>query len=134
MDTPSASDHSGDETDTDFATHAFGSGRPQVRRDSEISSIADYDDLEELQARPTPPSPKLRPSGPTIRSRHDLDHVYFRHDTIVFANFDILRASDASFGLAIIYLVAAFVLPNLSAKAQVAAIFGNALVWRLIHR
>lgn len=68
-----------------------------------------------------------------IRSQHDFDAWYFRQDTIIFQNFDPLRATDFAFGLATIYLCAAFILPYLSAKQQLVAVFVNALLWRIGH-
>jgi len=72
-------------------------------------------------------------SRPKLQSRHDLDNYYFRHDTVMFHNIDLLRSADLSFVLAMFYLGCAFVLPHLSPGQQIAAVTVNALGWRVIH-
>jgi phosphatidylethanolamine N-methyltransferase len=137
-DTPYATDASDYDTDTDDATHKF-------RRDSTASSTMSEDldaEYEEEEAHApgsfTSSSDLSHNLGintvkPHLRSKHDFDAWYFRQDTIIFQNFDPLRATDFAFGLAVFYLCAAFILPYLSPRQQLVAIFMNALAWRLGH-
>lgn len=149
-DTPCGTDASDYDTDIDSAAHTFNAGTAngndatQQRRDSVASSTTS----EDLDAEDDAPAPNSYISSesnfgtnttastgnkPHIRSKHDFDAWYFRQDTIIFQNFDPLRATDFAFGLAIIYLGAAFVLPYLNDKQQLAAFFVNALLWRIGH-
>ncbi|KAH8077088.1 phosphatidylethanolamine N-methyltransferase [Cristinia sonorae] len=78
------------------------------------------------------PSGRKRAESP-VTSQHDLLHQYFRQDTILFHNIDILRASDAQLVLLVFYVALAVFLPQLSPKASLALHFTHALMWCLFH-
>lgn len=134
-DTPFGSDESDYDTDTDATSHAFTSGR-QHRSNSEVSEDLDADQ---------PASPICeKPSGgfvsnlPTlsrggITSKHDFDAHFFRSDLLVLRNFDPFRATDTVFVTAMFYLMTSCLLPLLSQRGQLAALFINALGWRVVH-
>ncbi|KAK9894347.1 hypothetical protein P389DRAFT_205768, partial [Cystobasidium minutum MCA 4210] len=127
----------------DASSSVAGAGDHTTNRRASVASSASSADLDaEDEARA--PSSYVSTAGssfglghgtdkPHLRSKHDFDAWYFRQDTIIFQNFDPLRATDFAFGLAVIYLLAAFVMPYLSPKQQLVAVFVNALVWRLGH-
>ena len=133
--TPAGSDASEDETDTeteadtDSASHRFPKFRRAISTTSSMSLGAEDD--PPLDA--TPAASDSMGNRPQLRSRHDLDNYHFRHDTIIFQNFDPLRASDFGFALAVFYLVTGSLLPNISHTNQIVAIFVNALAWRIVH-
>ena len=142
-DTPAGTDESDYESDTDTAIHNFHAGRHE-RRGSEVSE--DLDAEEPTFSRTTPdaafapaPGTALRQHQqpptrrPQLLSQHDFDTYYFRHDLLVLQNFDILRAADFAFALAMFYCGAAFVMTLLSSRAQLVAILANAVAWRFIH-
>lgn len=146
-DTPYGSDASDyDDTDTDSATHGFDTTPTRAEhsasnRRASVASSTTSTDLDADYDAPAPSSYVSTESNfgtnnankPHILSKHDFDAWYFRQDTIIFQNFDPLRATDFAFGLAVIYLVAAFVLPYLTHKQQLVAVFVNALLWRIGH-
>ncbi|GLB44428.1 putative catalyzes the first step of the methylation pathway of phosphatidylcholine biosynthesis, the SAM-dependent methylation of phosphatidylethanolamine (PE) to phosphatidylmonomethylethanolamine (PMME) [Lyophyllum shimeji] len=66
-------------------------------------------------------------------SQHDLLNKYFRQDTIVLRNLDLLRANDAMLVLIITYCLAMAFLPRLSDAAMLRLHFLHALTWCLIH-
>jgi phosphatidylethanolamine N-methyltransferase len=154
-DTPYASDGSNSyDTDTDSAAHTFtgGSNASNIHNNNNNNnrrpSVASSTMSEDLDAEYDAPAPNSYISSSDlssrhtlfkssdrshIRSKHDFDAWYFRQDTIIFQNFDPLRATDFAFGLATVYLCAAFVLPYLSQKQQLVAVFINALLWRIGH-
>lgn len=154
VDTPYASESSDNyDTDTDSAAHTFTGGTNASNTDNNNSSnrrpsVASSTMSEDLDADYDAPAPDSFISSSDlssrhtlfkssdrshIRSKHDFDAWYFRQDTIIFQNFDPLRATDFAFGLATVYLCAAFILPYLSQKQQLAAVFVNALLWRIGH-
>ncbi|KAH7924203.1 hypothetical protein BV22DRAFT_1196127 [Leucogyrophana mollusca] len=66
-------------------------------------------------------------------SQHDLHNKYFRRDTVVLQNVDLLRSSDAMLVLVIFYLLVASVLPTLSHQATLALHFAHACAWAIFH-
>lgn len=132
-DTPAGSDASdADDTDTDVASHAY-----RHKRSASDASSADLDAEDEERRRAYGSRLSSRRQSihdpPRLQSRHDLDNYYFRHDTVIFQNLDLLRSADLSFVLSILYLGSAFILPYLSANQQIAAFAVNALAWRVVH-
>lgn len=139
-DTPANTDGSDYDTDTDSAAHAFsrnGENALDRRRSSSASSTlsADLDAEDDATAAVSSLSSNetISTQKPYLRSKHDFDTWYFRHDTLIFQNFDPLRATDFAFGLAAFYSCAAFLLPYLSERQQLIAVFANALLWRVGH-
>lgn len=131
----------GDYTETDATSHATGAPRDKGRSVS-ISSVSDLGiDDDEDGDRATPTVTNMLPSSfgqssprhPTAQSKHDVESQFFRHDTVILSNFDILRASDVGFALAIFYMLSAWMFTVLSRRNQLIAIFANALAWRIIH-
>ncbi|CAK5271251.1 unnamed protein product [Mycena citricolor] len=70
---------------------------------------------------------------PKAVSQHDLLTKYFRRDTIILKNFDLLRANDVTLALILAYSVAFSVMPRLSDTAALALHFAHALAWSLVH-
>ncbi|KAH7911129.1 phospholipid methyltransferase-domain-containing protein [Hygrophoropsis aurantiaca] len=66
-------------------------------------------------------------------SQHDLHNKYFRRDTVILQNVDLLRSSDAMLVLVIFYLMIASVLPTLSYQATLALHFAHACAWAIFH-
>lgn len=139
-DTPAGTDASDYDTDTDSAAHAFsrnGENALDRRRSSSASSAlsADLDAEDDVTAAVSSLSSDetISTQKPYLRSKHDFDAWYFRHDTLIFQNFDPLRATDFAFGLAAFYSCAAFLLPYLTERQQLVAVFVNALLWRVGH-
>ena len=134
-DTPVGTDESDYETDTDATSHAFRNGS-RSRRESEISEDLDADQPTSPSVNsPSMPCISTKPARhrPQLLSKHDFDAYYFRNDLLMLKNFDPLRATDFAFALAVFYLVAAVGLTLLSLRAQLVALFINALAWRIIH-
>lgn len=141
VDTPAASDN--EDTDTDASAHRFQHDRRASNASSESTDL-DTDEelhLEDFSMRSrTPVAAGLFPHSPTravpkphLRSRHDLDTYYFRHDQVILKNFDPLRATDFGFAVAMFYVCLSFILPNLGKTAQIVTLCVNALGWRFIH-
>lgn len=103
-------------------------------------------------------SPKLSSSSTKSKTRaitqHDLLNRYFRNDTIMLHNLDLLRwvrpsrlsstdllngwrgyyrASDSMLVLVVFYALASLVIPHLSDRATLIMHFAHALLWRLFH-
>ncbi|KAF7759714.1 hypothetical protein Agabi119p4_11409 [Agaricus bisporus var. burnettii] len=67
-------------------------------------------------------------------SQHDLLNKYFRRDTVVLKNLDLLRANDLMLGLIIFYAFAWMLSPrNISKEVMLAVCFLHAAAWCLIH-
>ncbi|KXN92537.1 Phosphatidylethanolamine N-methyltransferase [Leucoagaricus sp. SymC.cos] len=67
-------------------------------------------------------------------SQHDLLNKYFRRDTVVLKNLDLLRASDIMLVLVMLYGFAVMIIPsNLSNRTILTLHFVHALTWCLIH-
>ncbi|KAJ7574037.1 phospholipid methyltransferase-domain-containing protein [Mycena floridula] len=62
-------------------------------------------------------------------SQHDLLNKYFRRDTLIIKNFDILRANDAMLLLVVSYSLVFSFLPTLPLSLH----FAHALAWCLFH-
>ena len=120
------------EIDTDVATHRF-SHRHRGASASSTSSSMDLGAGDEILKETNIIAPLNVGIRPQLQSRHDLDNYYFRHDTIIFQNFDPLRASDLAFALAVFYLVTACIVQYINPTKQLVAMFVNALAWRFIH-
>jgi phosphatidylethanolamine N-methyltransferase len=141
VDTPAVSDN--EDTDTDASAHRFQHDRRASNASSESTDLdADEEaDIHEFGLRSrTPVAANFLPHSPTravpkphLRSRHDLDTYYFRHDQVILKNFDPLRATDFGFAVAMFYIGLSFILPCLSKTAQIATLCANALGWRFIH-
>ncbi|KAG6834035.1 phosphatidylethanolamine N-methyltransferase [Arthromyces matolae] len=97
-----------------------------------------------------PPSSKHQPKasvssvssaggdGPTSNrkkpaSQHDLLNKYFRHDTIVLKNLDLLRANDLTLSLILTYSLCISFLPSLSDSTMLRLHFLHALTWCTVH-
>jgi len=141
MDTPAVSDN--EDTDTDASAHRFQHDRRASNASSESTDLdaeEDGDPLRlDLRSR-TPVAAHLLPHSPTraapkphLRSRHDLDTYYFRHDQVILKNFDPLRATDFGFAVAMFYIGLSLILPFLRTTSQIAILCANALGWRFIH-
>ncbi|KAJ4480883.1 phospholipid methyltransferase-domain-containing protein [Lentinula aciculospora] len=77
-------------------------------------------------------SPKKRKSI----SQHDLLNKYFRRDTVIFRNLDVLRAPDALLVVLIAYVTLFTLLPSsvfASHPSLVAVHFIHALAWSIFH-
>lgn len=138
LDTPAVTDHEDNgDSDTDIAVHSTG----HPRRDSSASTISVDSNMDEIDRdTPVPTASRLHSRKTTstvydrpLRSQHDLESHYFRHDTILFTNFDWLRASDVGFALGIVYMSAGWLSTYLTLNQQIVAFFLNALAWRFIH-
>ncbi|KAJ6578767.1 phosphatidylethanolamine N-methyltransferase [Mycena vulgaris] len=66
-------------------------------------------------------------------SQHDLLTKYFRRDTVVLKNVDILRANDATLVLIITYSLVISLLPRVSSRTALGLHFAHALAWCLFH-
>ncbi|KAI3614456.1 phosphatidylethanolamine n-methyltransferase [Moniliophthora roreri] len=72
------------------------------------------------------------PKRKTI-SQHDLLNKYFRRDTVVLKNLDLLRSNDAMLVLIIFYSLSFSLLPQLSDNILLAIHFTHAFAWTLFH-
>ncbi|KAF5353374.1 hypothetical protein D9756_008040 [Leucocoprinus leucothites] len=67
-------------------------------------------------------------------SQHDLLNKYFRRDTVVMKNLDLLRANDFMLTVIVLYAFAVMLIPsNLSDRTAQALHFVHALTWCLVH-
>ncbi|PPQ99600.1 hypothetical protein CVT24_005176 [Panaeolus cyanescens] len=66
-------------------------------------------------------------------SQHDLLNKYFRRDTLVLKNVDILRASDAMLVLLVLYGTFFAIIPALSHRMSLVLHFFHATTWCLVH-
>ncbi|EGN94642.1 hypothetical protein SERLA73DRAFT_77399 [Serpula lacrymans var. lacrymans S7.3] len=75
------------------------------------------------------------PRSPTERaiSQHDLHNKYFRSDTVIFHNVDLLRSSDAMLVLIVFYVVVGCFLPALSHETALVLHFVHACAWCIFH-
>ncbi|KAF8816890.1 phosphatidylethanolamine N-methyltransferase [Phlegmacium glaucopus] len=73
------------------------------------------------------------PQSRKVLSQHDLFNKYFRRDTVVLRNVDLLRASDVMLVLIIFYGLALSLLPTLSRAGSLVLHFTHALAWCIIH-
>lgn len=69
-----------------------------------------------------------------VTNLHDLHHLLFRKDTVVFKNLDLLRGNDFLLVVAVFYAFIPLILPSsLGPKSTLTLLYANALGWRLIH-
>ncbi|KAF8339261.1 phosphatidylethanolamine N-methyltransferase [Amanita rubescens] len=66
-------------------------------------------------------------------SQHDLFNKYFRRDTVILKNIDLLRANDAMLVLIIMYGLTISFIPRLSEKTALAVHFIHTVAWLMIH-
>ncbi|KAG6833408.1 phosphatidylethanolamine N-methyltransferase [Tephrocybe sp. NHM501043] len=66
-------------------------------------------------------------------SQHDLLNKYFRRDTVVLRNLDLLRANDFMLALMLVYSLGLAFLPHMSNSAMLRVHFLHALTWCIIH-
>ncbi|KAK2460451.1 hypothetical protein APHAL10511_007616 [Amanita phalloides] len=66
-------------------------------------------------------------------SQHDLFNKYFRRDTVILKNVDVLRANDAMLLLVVIYGLTIQFVPRLSEKAILFVHFIHTFAWLMIH-
>ncbi|KAG6811507.1 hypothetical protein H0H92_007109 [Tricholoma furcatifolium] len=66
-------------------------------------------------------------------SKHDLLNKYFRHDTVVLRNLDLLRSNDFMLVLILTYTLATALMPRLSDAAMLRVHFLHALTWCTVH-
>lgn len=91
--------------------------------------------------RPTHQQPSNASSIPELNaprkkkamSQHDLLTKYFRRDTVVLKNLDLLRANDATLVLVVAYSLVFSLLPQVSARTALGLHFAHALAWCLFH-
>ncbi|KAI0920604.1 phosphatidylethanolamine N-methyltransferase, variant 2 [Taiwanofungus camphoratus] len=108
------------ETETEFETSAVN--RTAKRRSTRVFTSTSAGS-EEVPRR----------SGSPLLSQHDLLNRYFRKDTILLHNIDLLRASDFKLVLIILYPLATSLMPPLSHRGTLVMHFVHALAWCLFH-
>ncbi|KZT21282.1 phosphatidylethanolamine N-methyltransferase [Neolentinus lepideus HHB14362 ss-1] len=79
------------------------------------------------------PTTVMKRTRSSLVTQHDLMNRYFRQDTIILKNIDLLRASDLKLVLVLFYIVLLAALPTLSRSASRGLFFTNALLWCLFH-
>ncbi|PFH50210.1 hypothetical protein AMATHDRAFT_4210 [Amanita thiersii Skay4041] len=111
------------ETETEMET--IPCERAKHRTNSSISSSLS---AEQIQG-----SGRRRAHQKESLSQHDLFNKYFRRDTVILKNLDLLRANDVMLVLIIIYGLGVSFMPRLSDKAILIAHFVHAFIWLMIH-
>ncbi|KAI0742935.1 phosphatidylethanolamine N-methyltransferase [Daedaleopsis nitida] len=105
------------DTETEHEDGAPGSHRPKRYSVLPVGSVSLKDTFHK-----TPPRRQ-------IVSHHDLFHRYFRQDTLLLHNIDLLRASDFQLVLVLFYAATLTLLPTGSLTLH----FCHALAWCLFH-
>ncbi|KAJ3491905.1 hypothetical protein NLI96_g367 [Meripilus lineatus] len=127
---------------TDASTPAATEGETSTESelDTETETELEYENIRRRRpdsmssvSTPTIGSTASKRARSPQLSQHDLLHRYFRKDTILFHNVDLLRATDFQLVLIVFYVLLASFLPTLSAKATLALYFCHALLWCLFH-
>ncbi|KAJ7630115.1 hypothetical protein DFH06DRAFT_1272697 [Mycena polygramma] len=128
--TPSATE--GDTaTETDLETETETEGEANVpvgRRRTRSGHQQKPSNASSFSLTEAGPPKKKKPM-----SQHDLFNKYFRRDTVVFKNLDLLRANDATLVLIIAYSLVISVLPRVSDGTALGLHFAHALAWCLFH-
>ncbi|TFK71226.1 hypothetical protein BDN72DRAFT_476146 [Pluteus cervinus] len=119
------------ETEPECSTPTLGRGRgKRVSLHQHSASNASSASFESTKDEPPSTRPVSQKKG---LSQHDLLSKYFRRDTLVLRNLDMLRANDTMLVLMITYTVALSFLPRLSDRALLGVHFAHALAWCLFH-
>ncbi|KNZ76631.1 Phosphatidylethanolamine N-methyltransferase [Termitomyces sp. J132] len=90
-------------------------------------SISSVSSANSERPRPTPRY------GKKAASQHDLLNKYFRHDTLVLKNIDLLRSNDLLLVLMLTYCLSISFFPPISDSVALRLYFMHALAWCSIH-
>ncbi|KAJ6492894.1 phospholipid methyltransferase-domain-containing protein [Mycena vitilis] len=128
--TPSATEgDTATETDIETGTETEGEANvPSGRRRTRLGHQQKPSNASSFSLTEAGPPKKKKPM-----SQHDLFNKYFRRDTVVFKNLDLLRANDATLVLVIAYSLVISVLPRVSDSTALGLHFAHALAWCLLH-
>ncbi|TFK48223.1 hypothetical protein OE88DRAFT_1664673 [Heliocybe sulcata] len=110
------------ETETEFEANVT---KKEIMKKAELTSSSSTSTV-------TPGLKRTRSLG-AADTQHDLMNRYFKQDTIILRNIDLLRASDLKLVLILFYIVICAALPTLSSSATRGLYFFNALLWCLFH-
>lgn len=105
----------------------------RANRDSNVKSNVNGSNTKEKLIRPRSESRSWDSEPQHITNLHDLHHLLFRKDTVIFKNLDLLRGTDFLLVVAVFYGLVPYILPSLGPKSTLALLYTNALIWRLIH-
>lgn len=113
------------ETETETEAPAGSRKRCRSKRQQRDSSSSSSTDGQCSEYCSTPRTKAI--------SQHDLFNKYFRRDTVILKNVDLLRANDAMLVLIVTYGLAISFIPRLSDKATLVAHFIHTFSWLIIH-
>ncbi|EIW76565.1 hypothetical protein CONPUDRAFT_139346 [Coniophora puteana RWD-64-598 SS2] len=110
------------ETEAETETEGEGEGTPKLKATKRLSP--------QLTGRLSPISSVSVEHAVT---QHDLLTKYFRRDTVILQNIDLLRSSDAMLVLVVLYVLTVAFVPALSYETVTLLHFVHACCWCLFH-
>ncbi|KAF8636076.1 hypothetical protein AX17_003783 [Amanita inopinata Kibby_2008] len=122
-------------TDGETATETDLETETELEGSSQLSGTPSLIRLKQKQNTSKDSLNTGRRSNPRRKatSQHDLLNKYFRRDTVILRNVDLLRANDAMLVLIIAYGIGISFMPRLSDRAMLAAHFLHAFIWLMVH-
>ncbi|KAM6490993.1 phosphatidylethanolamine N-methyltransferase [Amanita muscaria] len=113
------------ETEMEMHTIARSASRSTYRSESPNDSTRSPSSIGSNSGRRLPRRKAL--------SQHDLLNKYFRRDTVILKNVDLLRANDAMLVMIILYGLGTALTPRLSENAALVAHVIHTFAWLMIH-